>query len=94
MLFFNFKAGSCEPLETAKHRHQAKKKRKNHLEVSSLFPIFATINLNNNWTFQFRERADGVTAGGSAYPRSQPSTAAKEWSGASVQGQGMESMPY
>lgn len=42
----------------------------------------------------FRERADGVTAGGSAYPRSQPSTEAKEWSGVSVQGQGMESMPY
>lgn len=42
----------------------------------------------------FRERADRVTAGGSAYPRSQPSTEAKEWSGVSVQGQGMESMPY
>ena len=94
MLFFNFKAGACEPRERQDTDIRHKKNITNHLEVSSLFPIFATINLNNNWTFQFRERADGATAGGSAYPRSQPSTAAKEWSGASVQGQGMESMPY
>ena len=36
-------------------------------------------NLNTNWTFRFSERAEGVTAGGSAYPRSQTGTAAKEW---------------
>ena len=36
-------------------------------------------NMNTNRAFRFSGRADGVTAGGSAYPRSQTGTAAKEW---------------
>ena len=51
------------------------------------------------WAFMPRERAEGVTAGGSVYLRSQPSAAAKERPGETVQGRGMiysgeESMPY
>ncbi len=39
------------------------------------------------------ERAEGATAGGSVYLRSQPSSEAKEKPGETVQGRLSESMP-